>query len=929
MNRDRLQQIEELYHSAQAQELDRRAAFLADACGDDAELLREVESLLAYQGGNGPLDRPAWEGAGTFLELTVTQIVPGAQFGPYKIEAPLGAGGMGKVFRARDTRLGRAVAIKVVDEKFSERFEREARAIAALNHPHICTLYDVGPNYLVMEVCEGETLAARLKRGKLSIQETLRYGAQIADALSAAHTKGIVHRDLKPGNIMVAKSGVKVLDFGLAKSPHDATMTATNMVMGTLAYMAPEQREGKECDARTDTYSMGLVLYEMASGKRVEQGQMPPMEHLPEKLAHVIERCTAQEPEDRWQSTADLCRELQWIKERGAEAATAPLPAARGKLRERMAWGVAAALTVGLIAVVFLHFREEPPAPAAPLHLQVQLSENPIAYPVLSPDGRKIAFLSGRSPRLWVHFLESGESRDLAAAAGDTPFWSPDSRFIGYISEGKIEKIEADGGHPQTVTDLHTNTSWGGGAWSQDDVIVFGDQKVGIVRVPASGGIPVKITSVDFARNENFHFGPSFLPDGRHFLYLRSSSDEGKSAIYVGSLDAKPEQQSSQALVASNSQPKYAPSADPGTGYLLFTRGVTLMAQPFDNRRLELKGQAAPVAEQVKISSAGDTLGTHVAAAGHIDFSVSANGALVVPRNNPSGGQLTWVDREGKVMGTVGEPANYFSRWALSPDGTQLAVSKFQEGNAANLWLLDLSRSGVSTRFTFDSHADRDPVWSPDGSRIIFNSNRDGPYDLYQKPVNGEKDEEVLLKSGENKTATSWSTDGRFLLYTVRRPRTKSDVWVLPLGNGKKPFPFLSTEFNESQAHFSPDGHWVAYTSDESGQFEVYVRSFSMNPAGTAVEAGGKWQISNGFGAETRWRGDGRELYYRSLDGRHMAVEITTHPAFRAGPPHPVGPVTVATWDVSADGRRFLFISGAGGPALYEMVLNWQAGLKK
>ena len=917
MNRDRLQQIEELYHSAQAHDLDRRAAFLAGACGDDAELLQEVESLLAYQGGNGPLDRPAWQGAETLLELTVTQIVPGAQFGPYKIESPLGAGGMGKVFRGRDTRLGRAVAIKVVDEKFSERFEREARAIAALNHPHICTLYDVGPNYLVMEVCEGETLAARLRRGKLSMQDTVHYGAQIASALSAAHAKGIVHRDLKPGNIMISKSGVKVLDFGLAKTQHDATITATNVVTGTPAYMAPEQREGKVCDARTDTYSLGLVLYEMASGKRAEQGQPPPVEHLPENLAHVIGLCIAQEPEDRWQSSADLCRELQWIEDRGAEPATPSHAVARGKLREKLLWGAAAALAGGLALLAFLYFREAPPARAVPLRFQIQLPQNATAAPKLSPDGRKLAFLSGS--RLWVHFLESGESRDLMAAVGGKPFWSPDSRFIAFPSEGKLKKIEVTGGSPQTVTDVPSN-SWGGGAWNQDDVIVFCDGRVGSFRVPASGGVPVQIAALDSARHENSQGGPSFLPDGRHFVYLRSSTDEGKSAIYLGSLDARPEKQSSKALVASNAQPVYVPSTDPGTGYLLFVRGLTLMAQPFDNRRLELKGQAAPVAEFGKNDSGGPT---------YVSFSASAD-AVLVQRAYSLGNQLTWADREGKVMGTVGESAGYFAGVRLSPDGTRLAVSTHQAGDAANLWLLDLSRGGASTRFTFGPTVDINPVWSPDGSRMIFNSNRDGPYDLYQKPVNGEKGEEVLLKSGDNKTATSWSRDGRFLLYTVMvRSKTKNDVWVLPLGNDKKPVPFLSTEFNESQAHFSPDDHWVAYTSDESGQAEVYVRSFSMNSAGTAVEAGGKWQISNGFGVEPRWRGDGRELYYRSLDGRHMAVEIATNPAFRVGSPKPVGPLTVASWDAAADGRRFLFISDTSGPASYTVVLNWQAGLKK
>ena len=403
---------------------------------------------------------------------------------------------------------------------------------------------------------------------------------------------------------------------------------------------------------------------------------------------------------------------------------------------------------------------------------------------------------------MWVQFLESGESRDLKATVGGVPFWSPDSRFIGYPSQGKLKKIAATGGPPQTVTDLRSNSLWGCGAWSQDDVIVFGDRPVGLFRVPASGGIPVQITALDSARHENSQFCPSFLPDGRHFVYVRASTDEGKSAIYLGSVDAKPEQQSSKALVASNSQPVYAPSADPSTGYLLFIREGTLMAQPFDNRRLELKGQAAPVAEQVSNNSAGAIF---------VGFSASANDVLAFQRSSMLTQQLTWYDREGKVTGTAGEPGPYGIP-VLSPDGTRLAVTKNRvRADAFNIWLLDLARGGSGTRFTFGSLVDTNPVWSPDGTRIIFSSNRDGPYNLYQKPVNGVKDEEVLLKSGEDKHATSWSRDGRFLLYTVAHPKTRDDLWVLPLEGDKKPVPFLTTEFNERQARFSPDGHWVAY----------------------------------------------------------------------------------------------------------------------
>jgi len=575
-------------------------------------------------------------------------------------------------------------------------------------------------------------------------------------------------------------------------------------------------------------------------------------------------------------------------------------------------------LAIGLAALAFVHFREKPPTPAAPVRFQIQAPENTTLGPTftISPDGRKLAFVTG-GPRLWVYFLETGESRDLAAATA--PFWSPDGRFLAYPFQGKLRKIEATGGPPQTVADL--SGGWLGGAWNQDDVIVFGAGESGFFRVPASGGVPVQITALDPARQELDHWKPSFLPDGRHFVYLRHSGDRAKSAIYLGSVDAKPEQQSSKPLVASRLVPVYAPSADPGTGYLLFMREGTLLAQPFDNRRLELKGEATPIAEGLADPGNGAPYGA---------FSAT-NDVLVFQRGPSPDRQLTWYDREGKVVGTVGEPSDY-QDVVLSPDGTRVARLK-RSGQASNIWLLDLSRE-TNTRFTFGSAIDNNPVWSPDGSRIVFSSNRDGAFNLYQKPVSGVTDAEVLLKSSEPTYATSWSRDGRFLLYTVVvSPKTKADIWLLPLDGDKKPVPFPVTQFNEQSASFSPDGHWVAYMSDESARFnfQVYVRSFSLNSARTAVEAGGKWQISNGPANVPWWRSDGRELYY--LSGQKlMAVEITTSPVFRAGKPRPLGLVIPrgAGWDATGEGKRFLVAAPKSGkPEPYTVVLNWQAGLKK
>jgi eukaryotic-like serine/threonine-protein kinase len=855
----------------------------------------------------------------------------GDKLGPYDILEAIGAGGMGEVWRALDTRLDRVVAIKVSQERFSDRFEREARAVAALNHPDICTLYDVGPNFLVLELIDGES-----PKGPLPLEEALRIARQIADALDAAHEKGIVHRDLKPANIKIKPDGtVKVLDFGLAKTfeltsgdPETSpTMTVSptraGMIMGTAAYMSPEQARGKTVDKRTDIWAFGVVLYELLTGGRPFHGEdltdtlasvmkdKPDLSRVPIQVRRLIERCLEKDPKKRLRDIADA-----WIAIDAAFAGDSP--SIYGGYRGRWAgWCVAAVALVGLAAISLLHSREKRPVPTAPLRFQIPPEES-VGSITLSPDGRKLAIVRGG--RLWVHSLESGESRDLTATEGGVPFWSSDSRSIGYTTEGKVKRIEAVGGPPQTVAVGGLGFLWAGADWNRDDVIVFGDRRVGLFRVPATGGVPVQITALDPARREFQHFRPSFLPDGRHFVYMRASVDAGKSAFYLGSVDARPEEQSSKPLVTSNSGPAYAPSDDPSAGYLLFVREGTLMAQPFDSRRLELKGRAAPVAEEIE--------------GGYGAFSASANGTLGFRQGAAS--QLTWYDRQGKVSGTAAE-LGVSENLALSPDGTRLAVTKGGGTGATNIWLVDLSRGGAGTRFTFDSANDASPVWSPDGSRIIFSSNRDGPLNLYQKPANGVKDEGVLLRSSENKLATSWSRDGRFLLYEAVHPKTKNDLWVLPLEGDRQPVPFLITEFNERQARFSPDCHWVAYTSDESGQDEVYVRSFSVNSAGTAVQAGGKYSISGGFGVDPHWRGDGRELYYRSRSGGLMAVEIATSPAFRAGSPQPLGVLTSAfvnsvgssTWDSAADGRRFLKVAATGGSRPYQVVLNWQASLKK
>jgi eukaryotic-like serine/threonine-protein kinase len=950
VNGGRWKQIEDCYHAVMERPVPERAAFLAQACANDSGLRREVESLLAHEGGADELlESPAWDQI-THIDETGTfapgALAAGSMMAEYRIAGKLGAGGMGEVYRAIDTKLQREVALKVLAPEFAQnsawmsRFQREARVLASLNHPHIAAVYGLeesdGQRAIAMELVEGPTLAERMARGRVPIPEALAIARQMAEALEYAHEKGIVHRDLKPANVKLRPDGVvKVLDFGLAKAIDSneapaVTATGAGIIMGTPAYMAPEQAAGLPVDRRADIWAFGVVLFEMLAGRQIYARKTmletlaavarddPQWDELPTEtpveIRRLLRRCLDRDGKKRLRDIGEARITIEAV----LAGETEPIEA-RQKRRPWLAWSVAALLAGCLAPVAILHFREKPPAPSAIMRFDIPAPEG--GYFCLSPDGRKVAY-QALGGRLWVRSLESGESRDLAGDIGGAPFWSPDSLFVGYPShEGKFfKKIEATGGPSQTVASLRG--SWGGGAWNRDGTIVFSDMPAGLFRVPASGGVPVQITALDPVRHELQHWGPSFLPDGRHFVYLRYSTDEGKSAIYLGSVDAKPEQQSSRPLVTSTRAPGYAPSADPATGYLLFVREETLMAQPFDNRRLELTGQPAPVAEQMNVTTTGG------------GFSASDNDVLVFRRSTATERQFSWYDREGKILGTVGEPGDY-EGMALSPDGKQVAVSK-RNGKSANLWLLDIGR-GAATRFTFGAASDTFPRWSPDGSAIIFSSNRNGANNLYRKPANGTRDEELLLKSDEDNTPTSWSGDGRFLLYTVRNPNPKShgEIWVLPLDGGKKPVPFLITEFDEISARFSPDGHWVAYASNESGQSEVYVRSFSINSAGTAVEAGGKWQISNGIGEQPHWRGDGRELYYRSpTDGNVMAVEIATNPSFRHGVPKTLGVTTTRSlgtfaWDAAPDGERFLKLAFKNGPAPFTFVLNWQGALKK
>jgi eukaryotic-like serine/threonine-protein kinase len=966
MTPERWREVEHVYQSTMDREPRLRAAFLCEACGDDEELRREVGSLLALNPSPILVDEPAWHAVADLLGDS-TQLAPGTQLGPYRIEEMLGAGGMGCVYRAEDTRLKRTVALKISRLEFNERFDREARAVAALNHPNVCTIHDVGPNYLVMELVEGPTLAERIKEGAIPLEQALGIARQIAGALEAAHEKGIIHRDLKPGNIKIKPDGtVKVLDFGLAKlrsvdpapgsKPEESptfsmASTRAGMILGTAAYMSPEQARGKVVDKRADIWAFGVVLHEMLTGQRLFDGEditetfalvikeEPKWDGIPAHVQRLLKRCLEKDPKRRLRDIGDASQLLEDV----------PI-AASSRLRTGMLTvasiaGIATLLASGL---AFVHFREKPP-PAELVRFQfappAQTSFR-FGTPQLSPDGRRVAFVVERADgrnQLWVRSLDSLEALPVAGTEGihNTSFWSPDSRLLAFAIQGKLKKVNASGGLPETVCDLPLDTSRPSpelreGSWNRNDVIVFGTARTGIWRVSAAGGLPTEVTRLDHARREVAHGGPDFLPDGQHFLYRTFGPDQDEIGIYLGSLDAKPEQQSSTRLLITGSSAAYAPDSSLGsnTGHLLFIREGRLMAQAFDLRRLELAGEAVPIAEGMGFGASRP-------------FSASMTGAIAyktgVVRGIAAGTitQLTWFDRAGNVLGTAGQPGEYNSV-ALSPDGTRVAVSRFppQTGSERrrrpqDLWIHDFTRA-TSARITSDAGSEWLATWSPDGRRLIYSSDRGSTFsDLYQKDSNGASQEDVLFKSDENKFVQDWSRDGRFLIYSTYQ--SLLDLWVLPITpSNQKPQLYAGTEFNESQGRFSPDSRFIAYASDESGRDEIYVQPFP-----TAV--GGKWKVSTGGGVAPRWRSDGKELFYLSRDSKMMAVEVSTGPTFEAGIPKALfhapilggGTARDATrYDVGADGRKFLINSVAAEgspppPPAITVVMNWTALLKK
>jgi len=876
--------------------------------------------------------------------------------GPYEIQSPLGAGGMGEVYRARDTRLDRTVAVKVLpshlssDSNLRQRFDREARTISSLSHPNICHLYDVGSqdgtSYLVMEYLEGETLADRLRKGPLPLEQVLKYGIEICEGLEKAHRSGVSHRDLKPGNIMLTKSGAKLMDFGLAKpvlpaSPPSSGLTQTlatpqhpltteGTVVGTFQYMSPEQVEGKESDARGDIFALGAVLYEMVTGRRAFEGKTtastiaailagepPPISTVqplsPPALEATVKSCLAKDPDERLQSAHDVKLQLKWIQENASSPGLSAASISSRKPWDRVGWLVAGLLFLLLLAGVsgwWLRARETPPA----MYFNSSVPF-PAAYVALSPDGRMLALVGysdlANKNVIWIHQVGGRGATVLPGTDGAFyPFWSPDGRSIGFFAEGKLKTIDAASGRSaQVVADAPFGR---GGTWNRDGIILFTpDAWSGLYRIASSGGTPVAVTKPDVSQYQVSHRWPVFLPDGRHFLYLACnfSGRLDHNMIFVGSLDS--DEKRPIATASTN-----AVYADPG--YLLYWRDNALVAQRFDLRSFALTGEPRIVSDAVQyfpqtnlavFTVAGKTL-------------VAQTGA----GRGVSKSQLIWFDRHGKQVGTVGPP-DLVSNPKLSPDGRRVAVDQTDtDGRHVNVWIHELT-SDATARLGFGPWLEQVTVWSPDGKQVLYTSNEKLFFSLYLKNADGSGSAQNVMDFGTPQQGPwDWSRDGKYLL--VRKER---ELWYVTMPD-RQTRPLLQSQWLIRNAQFSPDGKFVAYTSSETGNWEVYVSPFPG--------FGSRWQVSRGGGEEPRWRSDGKELFYLAPDGMLMAAEVKTNAGFEAGSPsalfrtHPRQPISAMdffSYDVTADGQKFLVNTkvDTSNSAPLSVILNWSSEMEK
>ncbi|MGB7495598.1 MAG: protein kinase [Candidatus Acidiferrum sp.] len=878
-------------------------------------------------------------------------IAPGTKLGPYEIVAAIGAGGMGEVYRARDTRLGRDVAIKVLPESFTAdagakaRFDREAKTISGLNHPNICVLHDVGHqdgmDYLVLEYVEGETLAKRLEKGPLPLDQVLKYGAQIAEALDKAHRSGIVHRDLKPGNVILTASGAKLLDFGLAKEAAGlanlATMTGASPVspltqqgtiVGTFQYMSPEQVEGKEVDGRSDIFSLGAVLYEMVTGKRAFEGKTQlsvassilerepaPIRDAkpvtPASLEQAIQRCLAKDREERWQAARDLAMELSWIGKSGSQAEAPAVVRPKKSVGMWLVWSLLGAVALGVLGgAIFWHGRrsaEEKMVFSAPLPFEVRDM-------AMGPDGHTVAVAARQEgPKkglIWLYEIGSEDARSLAGTEGaNFPFWSPDGKALGFFADGKLKRIDLPNGPVQVLADAPAGR---GGTWSSSGVILFtptGRLQSQILRIPATGGTPALQVGREPGLGGGSQRWPVFLPDGKHFLFLSAviAAYGRNDGVYAGSLDSK-----EYHLVVGTE----GPSVYAAPGYLLYLRDRAILAQRLDLKTLQLTGMPVAVARDPQ----------YLPRILRATFSAVNTDALLVQKGgNVSLSRLTWFDREGKPLGTIGEP-QVFANPQITPNGRQVALDQTDtQSQNTDIWVYQVE-GGAAKRLTFDPALDATPVWSPDGSKVIFTSSRGSAFNLFMKDANGAEEEKVVCQTDMDKYPNSWSRDGKYVLYQ-EGPELK--YLTVP---EMKSTPFLKGPATLKNAQFSPDGKWVAYDSNESGKWEVYVTSFP--------EPRGKWQVSSAGGEQPRWRGDGKELFYLGADAKIVAVPVKTAPGFDPGVPVPLFQTnpkeTLATsenviYDVDPSGQKFLvntLVKGADTQPM-TVVLHWGALVEK